>query len=443
MSRFGIDRRTVLRGMIGGAAVAVGLPPLEAMFNANGDAYSDDSKIPIRFVTFFFGNGVLWDRWIPTEQGPNYQLTDQLQPLLPVKEYCAVMTGFENRVQPQITHHEGVAGMFSGYPLDWDGGLYSGFSGPSIDQVVADAVGRRTTLFRSIELGVSKRVSTDEGPTMSFIAHRGKDAPMPPIYSPRELFTRLFGSFTPPEDPSGPLRISLLDAVSDDLAALRARVSRADKARLDAHTESVAVLQEQIAALPPACELPSQPSATNEDVDGVEPMPEVARAMADLIVHAFRCDLTRVASYMLTGGVGHAVYSHLGHTTEQHFMSHAPVTYADELNATIVWNMEQFAYLLTRLRDTEEGAHNILHNSVVVMGSDCGEGWSHATYDQPVVIAGRAGGRLTTGFHYRSPNNENLSDVLLAAVKAAAPKVTEIGDEDGYSNRPHPALLPG
>ena len=46
-----LGRRRMLRGLFGGAAVAVGLPPLEAMLNGNGDAYAGGAALPKRFIS--------------------------------------------------------------------------------------------------------------------------------------------------------------------------------------------------------------------------------------------------------------------------------------------------------------------------------------------------------------------------------------------------------
>ena len=99
--------------------------PLEAMMNDHGEAYSGGSNFPARFVTFFFGNGILYDEWIPTLTGPAYELKPQMAPLESVRDYCTVLTGFENKIRPRITHHEGAAGFLSGHPFVSPGGLYS------------------------------------------------------------------------------------------------------------------------------------------------------------------------------------------------------------------------------------------------------------------------------------------------------------------------------
>ena len=439
MKRTRISRRAVLRGLAGGVGATVALPVLEAMLDSHGEALADGAALPVRFATFLFGNGVILPRWTPSATGAGWALTDELAPLAPVKEYCSILSGFHNKIPP-ITHHEGMAGMFSGHPYVQTGGLESKFGGPSIDQVVADAIAGSTP-FKSIEIGVSKRVSKNEGNTMQFLSHRGPDEPLPPEYSPRALFRRLFD--TPlPDDPSRARRIAVLDLVREDAKRLRTRLGANDRHRLDAHLEAVHRLQQQIDALGVACEPPEEPVEENVDVDGQEPMGSVAPLMADLLAHAWACDLTRVASFMLTGGVGYTVYAVLGQTQEQHFMSHMPNTYGAQLHATVVWNMEQLSYLLQRLQATPEGTGNLLDRSLILMGSDCAEGWTHGAFDMPVVIAGRAGGAVVSpGIHYRATGNRNLSDALLTALKAVVPTATSIGSDVGYSQSPVTQIL--
>ena len=61
-----LPRRTFLRGvLVGGASVAVPLPRLACMLNGNGTAYADGKPLPVRFGTWFFGNGIIPERWVP------------------------------------------------------------------------------------------------------------------------------------------------------------------------------------------------------------------------------------------------------------------------------------------------------------------------------------------------------------------------------------------
>ena len=70
-----LSRRTFLRGVgLSGAAIRVGLPAFEALFNASGTAYAAGAGVaarPIetRFVLWFNGNGIVEKYWIPREDG--------------------------------------------------------------------------------------------------------------------------------------------------------------------------------------------------------------------------------------------------------------------------------------------------------------------------------------------------------------------------------------
>ena len=59
MPRSSLPRRTLLRGLLGGAAVSMGLPLLEVFLNNNGTALASGSPLPRRFGIFYWGNGVL------------------------------------------------------------------------------------------------------------------------------------------------------------------------------------------------------------------------------------------------------------------------------------------------------------------------------------------------------------------------------------------------
>src|SRR5437660_437568 len=97
MPAFRINRRTFLRGALGGAAVSIALPWLEVM--TEGAARADVTP-PRRFGVWFFGNGVRRDAWIPTGTGTAWTPGAELAPLKDVRAYVSVLTGFENKVLP-------------------------------------------------------------------------------------------------------------------------------------------------------------------------------------------------------------------------------------------------------------------------------------------------------------------------------------------------------
>lgn len=455
MKRFALSRRTMLRGAIGGSAVALALPLLEAMLNSNGTALANGAPLPRRMITWFFGNGVaLKDvgnagaglRWDPAETGPDWPLTPQLQPLAGVKEYCSLLTGFSIKAADQHRrgHHDGVAGFFSGHPFielpHADNSYSSKFGGPSIDQVAAEAIGGETFL-PSIQLAVSKRVITSEGPTLQYLSHKGPDQPLTQIFNPVEAYGKLFDSFVPSDDPTKPIRLNALDAVSEDVKRLKMRVGAEDKIRLDAHLASVAQIRKQIEALAPECMQPMMPVQANDDFEGKEPLDEVNQIMVDLLVEAFKCDITRVASLQYTGSVGYTVFHMLGQSMGHHDMTH-DTNHNDAVDATTIHTVGAFAYLLQRMKDTVEADGNVLDNSVVILGSDASSGYTHDVFNQPCIVAGKGGGVLKhPGVHYRSPNGENTSDILLAALRTIIPDAASVGSDIGLSTTPLSAIL--
>ena len=79
------SRRGFLRGVVQGSAVFVGLPLLERMLNGNGTALACGGAIPKRFGIFYWGNGNNPSRWVPSSDGADYALSEQLAPLANMK----------------------------------------------------------------------------------------------------------------------------------------------------------------------------------------------------------------------------------------------------------------------------------------------------------------------------------------------------------------------
>jgi len=441
-----LHRRTVLRGALGGFGAALALPLLDAMLDSHGEALADGDPLPVRFISFFFGNGVKLERFVPPMEGPDYLLSEELAPLAAVKEYVSVLTGFNNHCHPsnKITHHEGMV-IFNGYNnknVNEGQGFFSNAGGPTIDQVIASTkgIGDKTPI-KSIQLGISKRPSqVDFGTTMHAMSHAGYLQPLTPEHDPQKVWTTLFDSFTPPQDPSGPLRISALSMAKDSIARLNKRLGTADRQRLQSHLDGLAELEKKIAALPPICEKPGKPLEANLDVDGKEPIIAVMEAMSLLTAYAFKCDITRVASILFSEGAGNTIFTDLGHDTAHHWYTHdgTPSVQDGQVNDGVVYTMARLATLLETLKSEADGpGANMLDNTVVYASTDCSEGVSHSVDNQPMIVAGRGGGKLThPGIHYASKSGENPTDVLLTIRQVFDPTATEVGADDPFSNTP-------
>ncbi|MFO0550827.1 MAG: DUF1552 domain-containing protein [Polyangiaceae bacterium] len=441
MSRFALSRRTFLRGAAGLGVASVGLPMLDAMLNTNGTALAGGAPLPKQFVLWFMGNGVRLDRWEPTQTGATYTLSEELAPLANVQDYLKVITGLQNWCAYQVTHHEGMT-AYSGYTMTELNGLFSKSGGPTIDQVIADRIEATATtppLVRSIQCGVSRRWSImDSGTTMQCLSHRGPNEALFPEFNPQKIWNTLFLDYQPKPDDSA-LRLSVLDAVREDTKKLQARLGTVDKQRLDAHLDGIRELEERIQALPPVCSPPDIPTETNPTGTSNEPLTSVNKAMSDLIVHAFKCDITRVASVFFIGGAAETVYTEIGQSGGHHMNTHNEPSNQPMVHAGVTYAMQQFAYLCEKMRSTvDPSGLSLLDTGLALMGSDCSIGRSHSVARQPYLLVGKGRDSFTGSYHYQKVARSgdeyslaaagNTSDVLYTVLRSFDPTAASVGD---------------
>jgi hypothetical protein len=141
-------------------------------------------------------------------------------------------------------------------------------------------------------------------------------------------------------------------------------------------------------------------------------------------------------------------YSHAAH----HQVSHMNLAYEqDFIHKSTIVSMEALARLLEVMKSKSEGEVTLLDQSAVMAVSDVAEGWAHSEIDHPIVIAGGAGGRLKQAVgHYRSPDEESISDISLAVAKSVLPDpeaITELGSNqsqyEGLTTTPCAAIFEG
>ena len=407
-----LSRRLLLRGFgATGALIRLGLPPLEAMFNPNGTAYAAETTgIPTRFVFWFNGNGIPEKYWVPRETGAGYSLPSCLQPLAPHREDVHIVTGLDSPAArlpgPGNSHYPSMSALMSGRVYTGKGA-----GGPSLDQLIARRIGGETR-FRSVEIGVCQESFGESiQRNMSWV---DRDRPLPPEMIPHRLFDRLFGH----KDAALIEREkSVLDAVRVQAQTLRARLGSSDKARLDEYLGSVRELENSIATLPPEYkELVERPS---EGLD-LRDYPRVAKIQSDLLVHALASGQTRVASYMLTKCQSLARFPWLGHTAQRHHeYTHGEVETPRGmriLRDICRWHVEEFAYLLGRLKATPEGAGNLLDHTALLFVHEHAEANAHKNNNLAAIVAGHAG-KLKTGLHTRTTGT--LGDLYLTVAEEA------------------------
>ncbi len=433
-----LSRRTFLRG----AGAALGLPLLEAMLpgSLSRAARAATEGPPRRFLTFYVPNGIQMSDWTPATDGPGYALTPALQALTPFKDRLTVLSGLANAaaVVPVAGDHARGTGSFLTCETVLKTGGVDIQNGISIDQVIANHL-KACTPFPSLELGAEGGDGAgecDSGYSCAYTRHvawADATTPLAKETSPQELFDRLFGeldqTLTAEEVAQRRFfRKSVLDAVHVDTKALHSKLGAGDRAKLDQYLTAIEALEQQIdktAENDTECYPGAKPPVPEDVRDQV-------RMMSDLTVLALQCDLSRVVTFMLGNAGSGRVYDFLGMTDGHHYLSHHqddPVKRA-ALKVIDQWEVEQFAYLLERLDAvTEPTGGTLLDSSAVFFSSEIEDGNSHAHANLPVLLAGTAGGALTTGQHLSFPAWTPIADLFVAIQNAMGVGATSFGSD--------------
>ena len=392
--RIRISRRTLLGGLA--------LPPLVSMFNSTGTAYAaapgkTSAPIESRFVLWFNGNGVPERYWIPTETGSDFVLSPCLRPLAPFRDQIHVLSGLDNAAAalpgPGNGHHNSMSALMSCTTFTGRGA-----GGASIDQAIAGKIGGDSR-FRSLQVGVSQESFGES--IQRNMSWSGYDRALPPEMIPHRLFDRLFGAR---EEGWVNRKRSILDAVREDAKTLKAKLPTDDAQRVDEHLASVRDLERAIAGLPEEYRRVDPPEFDGDMKD----WPRIAKIQSDLLAQALITRQTRVASYMLTKCQGLARFPWLGYTAARHHdYTHqdGKAPGADGLDGQRIlrdicrWHVEEFAYLMARLKATPEGDGTLLDNTVLLFVHEHAEANSHKNNGLAAIVAGNASKRLALGQH--------------------------------------------
>ena len=444
----GLSRRTVLRGMLGGAGAALALPALDIMLNENGTAHADGTALPRRFGVFYWGNGVRPDRWHPNTTGTGWELTDELAPFAPVRDYVSVVTGLEVKAREGSAHHKGRGAMLCA-AYDTARGTYGGPDGPSTDYVVSRAFAGQAT-FDAIQTGISIRGKSNSrsSGTCSF---DDTGARISPEYDPVTLWERLFaGGLADIGDAAhvAAVRRSVLDVVREDAASLRLRLGAHDRVRLEAHLEGVNAIERAIADYGRVCEAPARPGAIASDPSH-ELLEEKTQLMSDLLAMALACDLTRVFTMEFTGMQADTLIWQVGATEGVHVMTHDDradtatpgLAQPERVHDATTFTMARLSDLLQAFAGVSEGDGTLLDNTCVYATSEVNDGTRHNYNDMPILICGRAGGALRSGIHYRSTTEESATRAMLTCMRAVGVDIAEYGKRECYETEHLGALM--
>lgn len=451
-----IPRRTFLRG----AGVMLGLPLLEAMGRvlpaASPEAVaagkvSRNIQAPVRMACLYFPNGVWEANWFPKEACPEFQLPFALEPLARHKQDILVFSGLDKKhSHGGDGHYAKTANFLTGLLVRKTPGKDISVGGISIDQLCAQQIGHLTPL-PSLELGIDPVISGIDsvvGYTRlygCYISWRSPSTPVAKEINPKLAYERLFGVIKGGQATVVDRRKSddnraLLDLVFDDARRLRGRLGRDDQYKLDEYLDSVRDVERRLEFFSKADPREWHPSAAPaENLAAPKGAPgdhqEHVRLMLDLLVLAFRTDSTRIGSFMFANDVSGKNFSALvpGASGSHHEFSHHQnkAEKYEPYSKINRWHSEQLAYFLDKLRNIREGERTLLDNSMILFGSSMSDGNRHDPKNLPIILAGRAGGKIQPGRHIASEKNTPLCNLYVSMLERMGTPVEAFGDSTG------------
>ena len=437
------NRRRFLRGV--GAAVA--LPAFESLPRSTSAADRTvqagravtETGAPLRLgFVYIPSNGVNLKEWAPTGTGPDFQLGSTMTPLAELKDEFQVIS--QLKLDTAVGHVTSPAAFLTGAtPRKTTGAdIHLGISA---DQLAARHVNELTRLS-SLELttGATQVTGTcNQGYSCAYrrnISWRSVSNPMTPESNPRLVFERLFGSGSKTER-VGNLKKrqreerSLLDFVMEDARSLKQQLGRNDQQKLDEYLYGVRAVEKQI-------EKAERFPIRDPGVDAPEAFPAskqvYIRLMFDMMFLAYQTDTTRVVTFNAEGSTDRS-FPEIGIPKGHHGISHhqnRPEKLA--LLAKIDrWYLEQLRYFLNRMQETKDvDGNSLLHNSMIVYGTGISNGHRHSHDKLPVILAGRAGGRLRSGQHVDPGSDTPMSNLLLSMLDMmGVPDLERFGDSTG------------
>jgi hypothetical protein len=379
------DRRRVLRGLLNGGAVTVGLPLLNCFLNGSGDALATGEKLPVRFGTFFWGCGINSQIFAPKKTGKDFEFPEEIKALAPLRDYINVLTNaaaFTDN-SPKMCHFTGWAVARTGIAP-----ASRTLGGETYDVTIANRISR-TRRFKTL----TANAAFDARLSMSY---EDPNTPNPPEYSPVLFYARLFGPDFPDPNakdfklsPRVMARKSVLSAVMEDMGGLNSKIGAEDRVRLDQYFTGLRHLEQQRDA---------DVKMGNEStlVEGRNKM------MAELLAMAVACDQTRVINMAYAeaqANTTRAGYEKPHHTATHEELIDPLLGYQPNASWFTRRCMEGFADFARAFANIKEGDGTVLDNMLIVADTDHSRAQLHQLDNLALLTAGRAGGKVKTGIH--------------------------------------------
>ena len=434
ITRKALPRRTFLRGM--GAAVA--LPMLDAMTPALSAATAAAPRLGFIYIA----NGVIQKNWNPAATGTGFELSPTLKPLANVRDSITVLSGLSHSQADTFgdgtgDHPRASAAWLTGvHAFDRTQPGAEVRLATTADQLAANHIGK-TTRISSLELTVDfpTQGACDSGDCfyVNTVSWRNPTTPNPAETNPRVVFERLFGDGG---DAAAMLRRtrdkgSILDSVLREVGRISNDLGPGDRTKLDEYLDSVREIEKRIKN--PASQSAQAIDLIDRPVDIPESFDTYTKLMFDLQVLAFRADLTRVFSMIMSRELSSRTFAFIGVPDQHHAVSHHrddPDLISKKAKIDF-YQTQLLAYFLEKLQSAQDGDGTLLDHSLILFGSGMGDGNLHRHFDVPCLLAGRLNGTIRSGRHINYPDKTPMTNLLVSLLDKIGLPTEKLGDSTG------------
>jgi hypothetical protein len=428
ITKMALPRRTFLKGV--GAVLAV--PLLDAMVPALGAA----PKSAPRLGFFQTPNGMSMKYWTPATTGANFEFSQPLQSLEPFRENVTVLSGLNHFCaglgDGGGPHTRGYAAWLSGvlaqrtevHPM----------LGTTVDQYAARVLGKETpieSLELSLQTSVIQSGACENGYSCLYqlLSWRSATQPNPTEGDPRVIFERMFGEETSGEERLARIKAdrSILDAVAEQVNGLNRRLGAGDKLMISEYLETVRDLEKRIQKA--EAQNANSEFSTGERPTGIpDNWPAHRDLLFDLLALAYQADITRVATFNITGGS----YASIGVPEQHHDLSHhgGDAEKRMKLAKIDTYNVSSFAKFVEKLSKIKDGDGTLLDRSIMMFGSSLSDGDMHSPLNLPTVIAGGGNGTLKGNQHIVIAEDKkmHMANLYVTLLDKIGVHVDKIGD---------------
>jgi hypothetical protein len=437
LTKKAISRRTILRG----AGTALALPLLDAMIPAFAPAAT---TAPVRRLgVVYHPNGVIYDKWLPTGVGSQFELSPTLKGLEAFKDKLIVVTGlFSDQAEPLGDgggdHSRACGSYLTGVHIKKSDSILE--NAVSMDQIAAKAFERDTqlsslqmtadenSLLGSCDLGYSCAYSS----TVSWLT---PTLPLMAENNPRVLFERMFGSSDSTDARVRAARLkqdrSLLDSVNDRVNQLQRTLGTADNRKVNDYLTALRDVERRIqkAEEQSSKELPDVPQPAGIPDTFVEQV----RLLYDLQLLAYQSDLTRVITFLYGREQTGRPYPQIGVPEGHHPLTHHQNDPVKMEKCTRIQrhHIELFAEYLEKLRKTPDGDGSLLDHVILLFGSGISNSDRHTHGPLPTFVVGGGSGTLKGGRHLVYPEHTPLTNLQLTLLNKLGVPAEKLGDSNG------------